>query len=569
MSGISRRRFLAATAAVGVVAGFSTPASARTTAARAMAIDGTTLQSVAAPIGAAGYRKLTDGPGWPLVVRTDLAAGSPGRDDRRRPVTSFVQLTDLHVCDAQSPMRFEYAYPYFGGAFRPHETLSALGAASLVERVNSLSGGPFTGRRFDFVMNTGDSTDNNEVIELDWYLDILNGGTVTPDSGAPGRYEGVQNSGLSLYWNPESAGPDKFKQAGFGQLPGFLSAAIRSFHSPGLSVPWFATFGNHDDSVVGAVPDLPVLLAIYTGAVKVQGVSDATAQKLASKMRTNPNEAADLLASLTGIVRIVTPDLRRRPFTAGQFVRAHLDPANTGPGPVGHGFSTANLGNDVYYAFPMAAGVTGISLDTTNRAGLSDGSLNAGQLHWLENVLKSKSSRYYDTDGTLVRQQVTDELLVLFSHHTSTTMGNLLPDPTHLLERRYDGPALVALLQRFPNVVAWVNGHTHRNAITAHPGSTPDRGFWEINTASHVDYPQHARIVELADNADGTLSVFTTLIESAAGYSTSANDLSQAGLASWYRELAFNDISGDLSRVGSANDHNTELLLPNPLGSAV
>jgi hypothetical protein len=66
---------------------------------------------------------------------------------------------------------------------------------------------------------------------------------------------------------------------------------------------------------------------------------------------------------------------------------------------------------------------------------------------------------------------------------------------------------------RFPNVVAWVNGHTHVNRVNPVPDPTGyTGGFWEITTAAHVDYPEHARIIELVDNRDGTLSIFGTVI---------------------------------------------------------
>jgi hypothetical protein len=120
------------------------------------------------------------------------------------------------------------------------------------------------------------------------------------------------------------------------------------------------------------------------------------------------------------------------------------------------------------------------------------------------------------------------------------------------------------LLQRFPNVAAWVNGHTHANKITAHPHATAARGFWEVNTASHVDFPQHARIIELFDNHDGTLSLFTTLIEADSPYEADYSDHSVTGLASVYRELSFNDIHASSMLLGSANDHNAELLLAKP-----
>ncbi|MGW2186494.1 TIGR03767 family metallophosphoesterase, partial [Streptomyces sp. NPDC001719] len=123
------------------------------------------------------------------------------------------------------------------------------------------------------------------------------------------------------------------------------------------------------------------------------------------------------------------------------------------------------------------------------------------------------------------------------------------------------------LLQRYPNVVAWVNGHTHENRITAHGHTVPERAFWEINTASHVDFPQHARIIEIADNGDGTLSLFTTLVESAAPYTTDFSDTSEAGLAALYRELSYNDPYATPDRkLGAPVDHNTELLLTKPRG---
>ncbi|MET0132176.1 MAG: TIGR03767 family metallophosphoesterase [Kibdelosporangium sp.] len=572
MANLSRRRLLHATGAAGafgLLAG--TPAQAldralRETVERTVTSAGTTLETVGTPTGT-GFRRLAAGPGWPVVVRPDLVAPLGSRDDRRTALTSFVQFTDLHVIDAQSPARVEYVHPFIGSAHRPQETLGTQGAAALVKRVNALPGGPYTGRDFDFVLCTGDNTDNHETIELEWFLTVLNGGTITPNTGDPARFEGVQNSRAQLYWNPGDSTADMYKAQGFPLAPELLANAIKPFTSAGLSRPWYSVFGNHDDSVQGTFPSgIPLVDAIYTGSLKIEGfASETEAERLAKAMRTSPLGAVELLLSYTGPVRRVTPDSRRRPFTPRQYVAAHRDPANTGPGPAGHGFGPANAsGRDLYYTFDVAPGVVGIGMDTTNRAGLADGSLGDGQLKWIERTLKAGSSRYYDSKGALVRTGATDTLFVLFSHHSSGSMDNLLPDPTNLLERRHDGPALVALLNRFPNVVAWVNGHTHRNEILAHRGSTPEQGFWEINTASHIDFPHHARIIELTDNGDGTLSLFTTLIEADSPYSTSFDDSSPAGLASLYREIALNDLHADPDLLGSAVDRNTELLLAKP-----
>ncbi|MGW3175286.1 TIGR03767 family metallophosphoesterase [Streptomyces sp. NPDC001153] len=579
MSGISRRRFVtgmssaAATAALWPVL---TPGRAlaqdqalAATAARAVRIDGTTLEQAATPVGDGAYKRLVAGPGWPLAVRAELAGAASGRDDRRTGLASFVQFTDLHLTDTESPVRFEYLARFIDSAHRPQETLTVRGAASLVERVNAVGQGPYTGLPFSLVMATGDNTDNHERIELDWYLTVMSGGRITPNSGDLARYEGVQNSGSAQYWNPESSLQDAYKAKGLPQIPGLLSGAIRPFDAPGLTVPWYTTVGNHDDSTEGSLPDLGLLNDLYTGSRKVEGCDDATAAQLADALLHDPGKAVILLSRLLtngGSLRMVTPDERRHPFTPTEFAKAHLNPAYTGAGPVGHGFTQDSAGSGhLYYTFDLADGVLGISLDTTNRAGFADGSLGTGQLNWLESVLKAHSGHWYDSDGSVVRGGSGGRLVVVFSHHTSGTMGNLLPDPYNLFEGRHSGDELVALLQRFPNVVAWVNGHTHTNQIIPHGHTVPERAFWEINTASHVDYPHHARIIEIADNQDGTLSLFTTLIESAAPYATDFTDTSDRGLAALYRELAYNDpYATPATRIGTAGDHNTELLLTKP-----
>ncbi|CAM5695038.1 Metallophosphoesterase OS=Streptomyces fumanus OX=67302 GN=GCM10018772_04260 PE=4 SV=1 [Streptomyces fumanus] len=139
-------------------------------------------------------------------------------------------------------------------------------------------------------------------------------------------------------------------------------------------------------------------------------------------------------------------------------------------------------------------------------------------------------------------------------------MDNTRPDPARPDEARHTGADLLAVLARHRNVAAWVNGHIHRNAVTPHTG--PDGGScWEISTASHVDHPQLARVIELTDNKDGTLSVFTTLVESAAPARTDVTDLSQTGLAAVYRELSLNAPGARTDLAGGTGDRNTELLL--------
>jgi len=567
---LDRRTFLAATGAVGAATGLGLafgpersaqaatvspgPAPAAPVPVEAPAVPrvpytrGTTLGSVSAPRGSGGYRRLGDGPAWDRVVRSELGTAHGGRDGRRTALASFVQFTDLHLVDVQSPLRYEYLRAETASAWRPQEALSVAGVVSLIERVNALPGGPATGAPLSFVMTTGDNTDNNSKLELEWYLTAMSGGKITPNSGDRRRYEGVQDSGLKLYWQPDSAVRDADKKLGFPRLDGFLEAAIRTVHSPGLRLPWYSTVGNHDSLPGGCyAPGDPFWTQIATGERKLETLPAAEAAKVWKAVKEGLDPKGEdfkrLLTSHAKQSRRVTPDERRAPFTRTEYLRAHLDPAHTGPGPHGHGYTAAHLdGNRLYYSFRISDDVLGISLDTTDPGGHYTGSVGDAQLRWLERTLKDNEK------GEKAH-------VLVFSHHTSKTMNNTRPDPARPQEKRHTGAELVEVLAAHPGVVGWINGHSHKNEIIAHDG------FWEISTASHIDFPQLARVIELVDNHDGTLSLFTTLVESAAPHRTDFSDLSQTGLAALYRELSFNAPQARTDLAGTSGDRNVELLL--------
>ncbi|MEU9117796.1 TIGR03767 family metallophosphoesterase [Streptomyces sp. NPDC048483] len=552
------------------------PPPARPAAGRAAPYGTTTLETTARLARGSGYRRIVPGPGWPVVVRDALAAARPGRQDRRTALACFVQFTDLHVADVQSPLRTEFLRARSAGSWRAQEALSVAGSVSLVEQVNALAHGPHTGRPPAFVMSTGDNIDNHSAMELEWFLTLMSGGRITPNTGDPASYEGVQNSGLALYWHPDGSLRDQDTRRGLPQIPGYLDAALRPVVSPGLRIPWYSTPGNHDDLPGGCLsPQDPVLRDYVTGARKLFSVPDTEVAALARVLKSGGDPKSTVLKEIlrqnARRARTVTPDERRRMVAPDEYLRAHLDPAVAGAGPVGHGYTENHLdGERMYYAFPVADGVLGISIDTTYRSGHFEGSLGSEQLAWLERTLAAHSARFYDADGRPVRNTGADDAHILvFSHHHSPSMTRR-PDAARTEERRHDGEELIALLGRFPNVVAWINGHSHINQITPHPHPTAARSFWEVNTASHVDYPQHARLIELADNHDGTLSLFATLIESAAPHRTDFDDLSAVGLASLYREVAYNapglvaaGLPGGVHEemAGRAVDRNVELVV--------
>jgi hypothetical protein len=108
-------------------------------------------------------------------------------------------------------------------------------------------------------------------------------------------------------------------------------------------------------------------------------------------------------------------------------------------------------------------------------------------------------------------------------------------------EPRVLGDEVRALLLAHSHVVAMIDGHTHRNQVWAHRREDGSGGFWEVNTAAHIDWPQQSRLIEITDNRDGTLSIFATMLDhdGPAAYDGRTGDpLVLAGLA---RELAVND----------------------------
>ncbi len=469
-----------------------------------------------------GWSRVVRGPGEPHVVRTGLGQkAKAGRAQRRTALLAFAQLSDVHIVDAQSPARLESGEGISSSAYRPHEVLTAHVAESMVRRINRVGAGPVSGAPLALAIQTGDNSDNSQYNEIRWNIDVLDGGEIRQDSGDLTTYEGVMDANPDYYdpyfWHPGKtpAGQAKdtpTKQHGFPTLPGLLDACRRPFQASGLSMPWYAVFGNHDQLVQGNFPQNTLFRERAVGDKK------PTSRGL----------------------RTVTADPDRRMLSRAETVEEHF--TTTGL-PVGHGFTEDNRTTGVgYYTFDQGP-IRFLVMDTVNENGGSDGSIAQSQFEWIQEQLAASG----------------DKLVIASSHHTSWTMDNATVGAG--AEPRVLGPALVDEFLAHDNLIAWVNGHTHDNQIRAHQSDSG--GFWEINTASHIDWPQQARLIEVLDNDDGTLSIFCTMIDHQARRRAD-NYESVMQLASLSRLLSANDWQLHPESRGKRNARNVELLLPAP-----
>ena len=537
----------------------------------------TTLDATIRPIGHGRYRRLGWSSGEAHLVRTELGAVPPAdRVVSRRTLLYFAHHTDGHVCDAQSPARLEggesfgWVNPGADCGHRPQETCTAQVLDRLVAATNAVAISPVTGAAMAWCIQTGDNTDNRTEAEVAWWLDILGGGKVTPNTGLEGVYEGVQRSGWRGAWHPDDPSHDVFGRRGYPRLKGFLDAAVQPFDAVGLAVPWLAVFGNHDLLFQGTFgpasgPGLHIeLLAemLAGSGRKPVGSLGLIRSVFYARAVGGDRTRWESWSDEVGTQRVTPDPDARRAVPLDRYLGRILAAGD-------HGFTPAHLTDQTaWWSRPEGAAIQLIALDSCNHTTGSEGSIGPRQAAWLEAELQRHHSRWYDAAGRWVDGDGTDRLILLFSHHNSWTMDNLHDDEFDP-GRRVDGPELVALLRRYPNVVLWANGHSHENKILHHPGVESGAGIWEVDTASGIDFGQQGRTIELVDNGDRTLSFLVTVLDHASPPLVAHRQDGQwsvAELASMSRELAANDDRwiDPIALLGRPEDRNVELVVRAP-----
>jgi len=537
-------------------------------------------------IVAEGEKDLGFGPGQERITRT-LDWEDPS--GRTRGIVAFKQLSDVHVIDEESPGRVEYFDACtanergFSSAYRPHEAMSTQVGDSMLRRLGKITKGPETDAPFSFVISTGDNVDNNQLNETRWFIRLLDGDTVKPNSGAA-TYDGYRQ--------------DKYSEA----LPDeILELAQKKFDAVGTKEPWYAVLGNHDGLVQGNVPLNDSFQGLVLRPSKAMPNLDTYAD--CPTGYDDPNILNKVTNAFLCCSRPVPADPDRRFLTHEELIDEYL--ASSGK-PAGHGFKKApddpmHGSRAGYYSFPIRRPVDigprrvvaipdlvrGISLDTISYNNYARGNLPDPQFMWLEKQLKKWSTSYYE-DGELVSNpKGQDRLIVLFSHHSSTTLNVPGEDPAGapyhcFTEADADHCAgaegLLSLIQRYPNVVAWVNGHEHNNRIrpySAPAGADPALGFWEINTAAHIDWPQQARLIEIAyvagkNGAEDTVLIYATTVDSSAptdpdqGAQSLVQFLASTSRVEAYYDACVRPLQADCTALGAPEDINVKLVQKAP-----
>jgi hypothetical protein len=509
-----------------------------------------------------------------------LPDGSPvGAYSPAETLLTFFSMSDIHVVDKESPVQALYMaflpgrIPPLGfgntntSAYSPVllSTTHVLDAA--VQTINALHG--LT--PFDFGISLGDAANSNQYNELRWYIDVMDGKLITPSSGA---HRGANRVDYQKPYQP--AGLDK-------------------------SIPWYQTIGNHDQYWCGSLlfndyarsalvgdtvinmnftePLFPSLDArgYYMGVIdgktkygNITGFGDA-------RTMAQPIIAAD-------------PNRRALSTKTSPSLNWMKEFFNTTSRPRGHGFTQANLDNDfTSYTFEPKASVPlkVIVLDDTCKRNpyASYGSYARGCLD---------QSRYDWLVHELDRGQAEGKLMIIAAHvpvgpqmnipdaplNTTHPYPNTTPYPVFLSTRTLDptspsrdpvppysvvtDASLLATLHNYPNLILWIAGHRHLNTVTPQPAPDsghPEFGFWEVETASLLNFPQQFRTFEIVRNDNNTVSIFITDVDPAVqGVSPAAKS---RGYAIGANRIAAGTPGSGLTDTTS-HAYNAELIKPLP-----
>jgi metallophosphoesterase (TIGR03768 family) len=436
--------------------------------------------------------RLAEGLGYEKRLDLMPAAYSGKAVTKTAKLLRFFTISDIHISDKETPAQ-AVLYGYKGGVSSGYSpvmlyTTHVLDAA--VRTINDIH----KQNPLDFGISLGDTCNSTQYNELRWYVDVLDGQVINPSSGNHAGADTID------YQKPyKAAGLDK-------------------------SIPWYQTLGNHDHFWLGFMPPNDYIRRSLVGE-EIVNLGNLFADPRGLDSRGFYMGAIDGSTPYGDIIgagpakdfptppKVAAADPNRRSLTKKEWLGEFF---KTSSKPVGHGFSQANVDKDfACYSFEPKAGlpVKVIVLDDTQRHDDPNNPASLGYGH-----CSVDKERYDWLVRELEKGQAEGKLMIIAAHiPIGVEAGNSMmawSKDAYLSEE-----AFFAKLHEYPNLIAWVAGHRHINAVTAFPSPDPDRpelGFWQVETASLRDFPQQFRTFEIVRNSDNTLSIFVTDIDPAA-----------------------------------------------------
>lgn len=450
-----------------------------------------------------GFGESRAGAGIDDGKRFDIAPDSDPEAAKKEQLLSFFTITDIHITDEESPSQpiyLQILHPSVTSAYSPVILYSTQVLDAAIQTVNALH----DQNPIDFGVSLGDTCNNTQYNELRWYIDVMDGGVITPSSG---------------------------DHVGAGSID-----YQKPFRAKGLNteIPWYQVIGNHDHFWVGTNPISDYLRQSYTTDTVI-ALGDILADPDGIRKREYYLGVIDSATPYGDIIGAgpvadfstpptVIPDPDRYSLTKKEWMSEFFA---TSTNPEGHGFTQSNLDNDfASYSFQPKSNipVKVIMLDDTHREddadihGYGHGSLDKERWDWLVDELDAG--------------QANGQLMIIAAHvpigveYTETGAG-----PPRSFIGWSDAVAyqteaeLIAKLHEYPNFLMWIAGHRHVNVVKAFESPDPDHpeyGFWQVETSSLRDFPQQFRTFEINLNSDYTISIVTTDVNPAVKAGTPA-----------------------------------------------
>ena len=474
--------------------------------------------------------------GWRQLLR-DRKESNVGEipHDVKRILLNIVHISDTHICDAQSPARVEcldrFADPHHPlsasignlvGTYRAQEMLTTQVLESMIQAINQLDFAPITKQRIDTVLITGDLTDNAQQNELNWCNTLLRGGKLRPDSGTSRQWQGVGDFFYSEYfWNP--SGTPKGERTDFPRelygypiIPELLDAVRATFFTTGLTKPYLVVHGNHDALLQGTIVPDEHLRTVVTSHEKTFELTDLDAIDALKKV--SEIGPAEYPSPNTPQTKEVCADLGRDFVTFDSWNRTFYNEEED------NGITFDLLGSARKYWRKDFEHITILGLDTVNPFGGWQGSLDREQFTWLKTQIEELRTRY----------------VVISSHHP---LQDLYNNYTTDINSRVLSVEIEQFLVSRSNVIAWICGHTHRHRM-AYFGPDQMHGFWQIENASLIDWPQQGRVIEIFQDQHEQVWIANTTLNHCGEVLTDIEHLKLDEV---------NQLAG-LSRVLSVND---------------